>query len=512
MNRELREKIAPWSAWLGVILLVAALVDSSIKKGPTWLPVVLLSAGVVLILLYALLRPDEVRKVLTGRSARYGSNAVVLSVAVLGILFFLDVLGIKYHKRFDLTQNKQYTLSQETIQIIQNLKEPVEIIGFFSENDSRRDNIGGLLDEYVYHSHGKVKYRFVDPDTNPALARKYKISSYGILVFIRGKKTQQSYAMDEQDITSGILKVSREKPLVVYFTTGHQERGPEEFNQKGYSTITRLLGKDNYEVKTLNLATVTGTLPSNMAALVVASPLKPFAPKEEKKLRDYLDKGGKLMIMTDPQAPIPISDTLKNEWGITFDNDVVIDPSNSFFGDVASPAVSQYRFHSITKDLNGLMSFFPLARSITITRTNYPTITVDSLVDTSKRSWGETDLTNSHAHFDKGKDLPGPLVLAAAGTNKNTKARLVVFGDSDFVSNGVLGAVQGAFGNPDLFRNSVNWLTEEKSLIAIGPKPPAIHSIRPITGAEQKLLLYTLVIFLPVIVLLAGALVWVRRR
>ncbi len=511
-SEELREKLAPLSAGLGIILLVAALVDSSVKKGPTWLPIALLSSGVVLVLLYAVFRPDEVRKALTGRSARYGSNAVVLSVAVLGILFFLNVLGIKYHKRFDLTENKQYTLSQETIQILKNLKEPVEIIGFFSQDDSRRGNIKGLLDEYVYHSHGKVTYRFVDPDTNPALARKYKITTYGILVFVRGDKSQQSYAMDEQDITSGILKVSRDKPLVVYFTTGHQERGPEEYNQKGYSTIARLLEKDNYETKTLNLATVTDTLPSDMAALVVASPQKPFAPKEEERLRDYLNHGGKLMIMVDPKTPVPISDTLKNDWGITFGNDVVIDPSSSFFGDVASPAVNRYRFHSITKDLNGLMSFFPLARSITITRTNYPTVTVDSLVETSKRSWGETDLTASKVRFDKGKDPRGPLVLAAAGKNSETKARLVVFGDSDFASNGVLNAVQGAFGNPDLFRNAINWLAEEESLIAIGPKPPAIHSIRPITGAEQRLLLYSLVIFLPVVVLLAGAMVWLRRR
>ena len=511
MMRDISRKAAPWVAGLGVLLLLGAFVVYTLKEGPNWLPLALLGAGVVLILSYALFRPDEVRRALTGRQTKYGSNAVVLSIAFLGILFFINVLGIKYHKRFDLTKNKNYTLSQKTIQVIQNLKEPVEIIGFFSRDDSRQNQVRDLLDEYVYRSHGKIKYKFVDPDTNPGLARQYNITSYGVLLFKQGDRTQQTYGLDEEDITGALIKVTRKKPLVVYFTTGHKEHNPKAFDHEGYTNIARALGRDNYEVKTINLATVTGTLPSDISVLVIAGPHTPFQPKEEKLVKEYLEKGGKLLLEVDPQMPVPISDTLKSHWGITYDNDVVIDPARAFFGDAATPAVTDYRFNSITKDLGGLTSLFPLARSIEISESKSPTITLSSLVETSDKSWGETNLKNKQAHYDPGKDIKGPLKLAVSAVDVASKARIVAFGDSDFVSNQVLGTVQGS-ANPDLFLNSINWLTEEEGLIAIGPKPPETHFIRPITGVEQRILLYGLVILLPLVVLAAGVVVWLKRR
>ncbi len=511
MMRDTVRKAAPWVAGLGILLLLGSFVVYTLKKGPNWLPLALLGAGVVLVLSYALFRPDEVRRALLGRQTRYGSNAVILSIAFLGILFFINVLGVRYHKRFDLTKNKNYTLSQKTIQVIENLKQPVEIIGFFSQNDSRQTDVKDLLDEYVYRSHGKIKYKFVDPDTNPGLARQYHITSYGVLLFKQGDRTQQTYGLDEEDITGALVKVTRKKPLVVYFTTGHKEHDPKAFDHEGYTNIARKLGRDNYEVKTINLATVTDTLPSDISVLVIAGPRTPFEPKEEKLVKEYLDKGGKLLLEVDPQMPVPISDTLKSHWGITFDDDIVIDPADAFFGDAATPAVTEYRFSSITKDLGGLTSFFPLARSIEISESKSPTITLASLVETSDKSWGETDLKSNKAHFDPGKDIKGPLKLAASAVDVASKARVVVFGDSDFVSNQVLGTVQGS-ANPDLFVNAVNWLTEEEGLIAIGPKPPETHFIRPITGVEQRILLYGLVILLPLVVLGAGVLVWLRRR
>ena len=222
MMRDTVRKAAPWVAGLGILLLLGSFVVYTLKKGPNWLPLALLGAGVVLVLSYALFRPDEVRRALLGRQTRYGSNAVILSIAFLGILFFINVLGVRYHKRFDLTKNKNYTLSQKTIQVIENLKQPVEIIGFFSQNDSRQTDVKDLLDEYVYRSHGKIKYKFVDPDTNPGLARQYHITSYGVLLFKQGDRTQQTYGLDEEDITGALVKVTRKKPLVVYFTTGHK--------------------------------------------------------------------------------------------------------------------------------------------------------------------------------------------------------------------------------------------------------------------------------------------------
>jgi ABC-type uncharacterized transport system involved in gliding motility auxiliary subunit len=513
MLRNWREQLKPSAAgigWIGIIALLLSVLAWRLGSQPKWLPQLLLALGVVSVGLFIYLSPEALRAVFRRRQTRYGGNALVMSLALLGILFFVNVWSNNNHKRWDLTQNKRYSLSPQTIAVLKGLTEPIKITGFYvPEQGGQRERVEDLLQEYRYHT-DLLQVQFVDPDQNPGLARQLGISSSGVLVFQRGDKKQESFAIDEQDITSNILKVSRDVQKTVYFTTGHGERDPEDYNSENYSQIKAVLERDNYLVKTVNLATVTDTLPSDVAAIVVAGPRGPFAPQEAERLGKYLDDGGKVMVLADPTVDTGL-DGLLARWGVTLRNDAVIDPTSSFFGDVATPLVSRYRFHTITKDLGGLSTFFPLARSISATLSLTDT-TVTALVETSANAWGETDLQNPQASLDPAKDTKGPLTLAVAvEKTAEKKGRLVVFGDSDFASNNAL-SVRGTVGNPDLFRNAINWLAEEESLIAIGPKAPEQRTIRPLTPGEERFLFYSTVIILPLAVLLAGGLVWWHRR
>jgi ABC-type uncharacterized transport system involved in gliding motility auxiliary subunit len=131
-------------------------------------------------------------------------------------------------------------------------------------------------------------------------------------------------------------------------------------------------------------------------------------------------------------------------------------------------------------------------------------------MQSSSRSWGETNLQQRPAQPDP-DDPQGALTMATVATGP-TGSRVAVFGDSDLVSNNILTQVRGSFGNPDLFRNTVNWLTESEELIAIGPKPPDDRQIRPLTGGQQNLLLITLAGLLPLGILGIGATVWWGRK
>ncbi len=510
-------RAAPYLAGAGVVALLLAFAARVLGSEPDWLPEALLGLGIVLIISYALLRPREVVAALTGRQARYGGNALLLSVAFLGILVTVNFLSSRYHKRFDLTASKQYTLSQQTIQVLRSLKEPVKVTGFFTAGDPRQTDVEDLLKEYAYHS-DKFTYEFVDPEQHPGEARRLGVTSYGVLVFQRGDKRQETFGLDEEDLTSALLRVSRDEQKVVYFTTGHKERDPKSFQPTDYGNIGRLLQKDNYKVELLNLATVTDTIPSDAAAIVVASPRIPFAPEEVDRLAKWLDNGGRLMILADPptategEDPMDgFADILK-EHGLRLRKDVALDPANSFFGDIASPLVTRFRFSSITKDLAGLTTFFPLARTIEQLDPKPEDVTITPLIETSRDSWGETDLANQRARYDEGEDVRGPLVLGVMVENQEKGSRLVIFGDADFVSNNVLNSVRGAFGNADLFRNSVNWLTEEEALIAIAPKPPDVRTMRPLTPAQQNLVFYGTAVFLPLAILALGGAVWWGRR
>lgn len=509
-------QVAPHLAGIGLIFLLLALAARILGSDPKWLPEMLLGAGAVLIISYGLLRPREVAAALTGRRAIYGGNALLMSVAFLGILVTLNFLAARYHKRFDLTENKRYTLSQETIQILSSLQEPVKVTGFFTPDDLRRSEVEDLLKEYAYRS-DKFTYEFVDPEQHPGEARRLGVTSYGVLVFQRGGKRQETFGIDEEDLTSALLKVSRDEQRVIYFTTGHKERDPQSFQPLDYGNIRQVLGQDNYDVKSLNLATITTTIPSDAAAIVVASPQIPFAPEEVDRLDQWLSNGGRLLLLADPPAPgaedpmVAFSGMLA-KWGVRLRNDVALDPVSSFFGDAASPLITRFPFSSITKDLGGLTTFFPVARTMELSDPPPEGITITRLLETTQDSWGETDLTNQQARYDPNADVRGPLVLAATIESQEKKSRLVVFGDADFVSNNILSSVRGAFGNADLFRNSINWLAEEEMLIAIGPKPPEVRTLQPLTPAQRNLIFYGSTIFLPLIVLALGGIVWWQRR
>ncbi len=478
-----------------------------------------LAIGLALIGLSALTNPNTVREAVTGRQARYGSNALIMSLAFIGILGLLNFLGARHHKRFDMTAEKQFSLSQQTVQVLDNLSAPVHVTAFFPQTDSRQQDAEDLLKEYAART-DKITYEMVDPDLQPALARQFGITSYGTLVFQRGEKTQNTFGLQEQDFTSAIVKVSRDTSLVVYFVTGHQERDPSSGDNAGYSQVRDLLQRDNYEIRSLNLA-VTDTVPADAAVVVLAAPQIPLAADEAQRLVTYIDQGGKLMVMSDPQLPDPMGGALA-KFGVTFRDDAIVDPPSSFFGDVGSPLVSRYPFHQITKDMGGLTSFFPLARSLEVAPEKPDLVSVSPLIQTSQDSWGETSLESQQVQFDADKDTVGPLSVAVVvekqannptgdATTETLQARLVVFGDSDFVANSVLQSVRGAFGNADLFLNAINWLAEEETLISIRPKPQAQHSLI-LTRPQSNFIFVVATVLIPALVLMIGGVIWWRRR
>jgi len=260
-------------------------------------------------------------------------------------------------------------------------------------------------------------------------------------------------------------------------------------------------------------------VPDDAAVVIVAAPSIAPTAEEYAALNAYLDRGGSLMLLGDPESEVTFAELL-DRWGLTLRRDIVVDPASSFFGDVATPLVSRFPYHTITKDLGGLTTFFPLAGSIGRADEMPEGVLVNSLVQTSAQSWGETERESQRAQLDEGVDTRGPLDLAVAATldlpakedsEETPRARLVLMGDADLVANDVLQAVRGSFGNADLFLNAVSWLAEEESLISIRATQPTQRMVY-LTGPQVRLIMYTSILFLPALVVAAGVWVWWRRR
>jgi hypothetical protein len=259
------------------------------------------------------------------------------------------------------------------------------------------------------------------------------------------------------------LAVSHKR--VVYFLTGHGEYSPGEFGERSYSQARLALENKNYIVMMLNLL-ISQTIPQDAAAIVIAGPTKPISEGEVALLWDFLDGGGALVVLAEPLPisdfggdPDPLADYIEEAWGIVLGKDMVVDLTSN---QVYIAVINQYSDHQITQRLQGLVTIFPTARSVTVNRT-VEDVDLYELAFTAPQSWAETDLEalmgtaeaseSPQIAPDEGVDIIGPVPLSAAAENYISGSRLVVFGDSDFASD----AFFNQYGNEDLLVNAIDW-------------------------------------------------------
>lgn len=476
-----------------------------------------LAIGILLLAVYVLLEPMQVREAVTGRTARYGGNALVMSLALVGILVMVNFLSNRHYKRFDLTQTKQFSLSNQTVQILKALPRPVKITAFLSSQDTQGQNLPNLLKEYAARTN-KISYEVIDPDLKPAVARQYQITSYNTVVYESGDKTHSDFGTEERDITGAILKVTSDAAKTAYFLTGHGERQIGDYAENGLNQLKTALEGDNYVVKPLNLA-ISGTVPADCSVLVIARPTQKLLEAEHNAVLSWLLEAGRAMILQDPTLEVGLNDLLA-AFMVQYASDIVVDPASSLMGDVGVPVVQQYPYNTITKDLPATL--FVQARSIDIQQdaaANLPGFAASPLVQSTEKGWGETDLKQTRVSYSEGVDLKGPRNIAVtveltaplspekAKLKTSDKTRLAIFGDSDFISNSYINSL----GNKDLALNTLNWLMEDEMLISIRPKEQQRNEL-VLTAGQSRTVMYSSAIFLPLLVLAAGALVWWRRR
>jgi ABC-type uncharacterized transport system involved in gliding motility auxiliary subunit len=492
----------------GIRYLFDPVLDASIWIG--------LGLGVVALAGSVLVDPDRVRAALQGRQGRYGSNALVLSLAFTGIVVVLNVLAFNNPQRIDLTEDKVFSLAPETILLLSELSDPVEIKGFYSpDRASSRDRMRPILDEYHAESGELVTYEFIDPRANPLAADVYGITRDASMAVTIGAESHVIDFPSESEITSAIVRLSNPENRVVYFLTGHGERDLEAADDVGLSQLKTALEAKNYGVEQLNLP-VEGAIPRDAVVLVAAAPQGPHSSDEIALISDFVGDGGSLVALLEPSPVTQLeadADLLNNyfaeSWGLWARDDFVIDL------EAMHPLVGlsfSYANHAITERVQGFLTQYPSARSIQVADEPNALLTITQLVMTSERSWGETDfaavMDSSSIEIDEELEAAGPLALAVAAQNNSSGARIVVVGDADFAAN-------GAFfvgGNGDFIVNSLDWAAKQDNLIDITPGRRTQRQVIPATRSTVLLLIVGTAVVIPVGILAAGGSVWWSRR
>jgi ABC-type uncharacterized transport system involved in gliding motility auxiliary subunit len=506
---------------IGLGLIVLAVVALRILPSAKILAIALAVLGIAAIGLYIVLNLGQLKTGLARRSFLYSSNALLVIVLVLGIIVLLNMFFSRHHHRFDFTEAKLHSLSDQSIKVAQGLKSDLTVKGFFREGNPGRNRMEDLLRIYAYQS-PKIKYEFIDPDKNPGLVKRYEVTQDGTTILESGARDTRITAVTEEDVTNAIIKVTRETKKTVYFLAGHGEHDSEDSQESGMSFAKDDLVKQGYEVKKQSLALGQG-FPADCALLVIPGPEKDFVLNEYDTVKKYVESGGRVLFMIDPQTA-PGTAAYLAQFGFKLEDDLIIEAdtlSRMMGADYFMPIAREYESHEITRNFR-FATFFPYARSVGLIDPKPDgVLTSQGLAKTSANSWAEHDLVTKKVTYDKLKDKIGPIILAAVATIKakadpaaaaappstQKDGRVAVIGDSDFASNRYF----NMGGNGNFFLNVANWLTEEADLISIQPKTQNPRSLQ-LTQAQGRTIFWVSVILLPLAVLAFGISVWMRRR
>ncbi len=512
MSMDVCRRLAPWAFILAGLALLATAGWGIVNRQFDLYLRIGLAVIVGFAALGVLLDPNRIRHALAGRQARYGSNAVLVSLAFAGILVVACFLAFTNTQQLDLTEDREYTLTTETKLALAELQTPVMLLGFYTpELSQSRDTVRPLLDQYKRSGGENVRYEFIDPRADPVSADRYGVTRDATIVVVMGDHSEVTASPTEQEITGAIVRLANPEERKVYFLTGHGEHELDSTEADGYSELRDALQAKNYQVAGLNLLSAAG-VPADARAVVIAGPTIGLPEGELRSLTDYVARGGSLVVLLEP--PLAAEPTradalvpyLASAWGVEAREDLVVDLRSNL---PLTAVADQYAPHPITERLSNLVSYFPSARSLGMVDSAPASLT--ELVLTGADSWGKTNHESIRAgslDFVAEEDTLGPLTVGMVGEDGATQARLVVFGDSDFPSN----ADFYSYANGDLMVNSIDWAARQEALISLTPKQSTPRFVTPPTTQAVGLIFLLTVLVIPGAVIAAGVSVWLRRR
>ena len=506
---EINWKTIPFGV-IGLSLALAGVIGYHLSPEHTAIVTAVEGLALIALILFFVARAETVKAVSSRRSTKMGANSVVMVLLFLGIVSIVNFLAARHSIRWDLSENQNFSLAPQTQRVIRSLPREVKITVFTREKDPGYQTYKERLDSYRQAS-SKIAVEFVDPERQPKLAQSYGITRTDTAIFESGAQTIRVTNPSEAELTGALIRVSKDDKKRILFLEGHGEPSTDNRDRTGFSIAKEILDKQGYEVGTLSLLTQT-SVPDNTSILAIAGPRKPMTPEELDRIRAYVEQGGHLLVMVDPDSQAELNPLLKH-WGAALGPGVLVDFQDRLAqGEPTVLLVRTFTEHEITQDLTAAV-LFPLARHVTFDEQAGKDRDFVQLARTSPNSRAVIKATGRVIALDEKTDIKGPLPMAAALAPKTPPAEgkprpaIVVIGNSTFASN----AFVNFPGNSDFFLHTAAWLAQDRDMIAIPPRDQAVRPFVP-NPVQERTLLYVQVFFLPAVVLVAGVNVWRKRR
>jgi len=514
------------------------------QGGITVFVIVPLVAGILGIVLWAWMTPQDFRNFVTGRQVRHGTVAFFSTLLVIGIVSLIYILIAREVQTFDITLDTRFTLDETTLDVLEAVKRSprdLQITAFYTS----RDIVQRELDDqyfrlYETQTDSKIKRVYIDPLEQPGIAERYRGAlAQGQNVFLSYLNEDGTVDFEstiivnnqnsqERSLTQAISQLLAAGEFIVYFERSLGTLDPLSGEQQGMSTINNLTRGNGLVTEPLSLEELAATdsdIPQNASALILSRPTRQVTEAEIGVVDRYLQTGGSLLILTDifftdnmfMAEDTPFHNYIKVNYGI-FPLDLVIaDPASS--GNTALDIASAQVFleNSIGTNINiennpDSRTLFRLARPIEVVQ--HASAFNGRIIMTTPFSWGEANLDavaeRNDFEFAEGEDIQGPLTTVAWAFDEETGAKIVMIGDGDFITNG---QVQSPGGNALIFLDSLGWLTGFTEEVTFGFQPILTTPLIFISGQMLDIIAFITIVFMPGVMLVAaGAIAWRRMR
>ena len=453
---------------------------------------------------------------LKARQTKYVGYVTLYIIVALAVVTVANILADRYDKSYDTTSNKQYSLSEQTVKVVKGLKQDATITYF--AQDSQFSSAKDKLDMYANLS-PKLHVVYVDPDKKPLVATKAGFKNLNTAIVQVGANKNEAKSLGEEDLTGALIRDLKNTTRTVCFVTGSGEHQIDDSAAKGYSQFKDLIGKDDYQGKSIDLLQ-KAEVSTDCTVVVVGGPRGDYQQPEVDALKKYVEDGGRALFLLDPPLKVGREEVGDNDalssllasWGVTPNKDLILDfnPIGQAIGlGPQVPLVTAYDSHPIVDPMKGTATGFPMSRSLD--SKNGDKTTVAKLFDSSDSSLSTSKLDSDRIDPSDPKNKKGPLTIGVAGTYKtgkdNAQGRFVVVGSSQWAANSFL----RFNGNRDLALNTMNWLSSDEDLISIRPKEPEDRKLT-MNKAQVRWVGITSLALIPLFVIGTGISVWWRRR
>ena len=504
-------------------------------------------------------RPKKINRV------GIGLNVLLQVILILFLAAIVNYLGFEHYRRWDLSRDQKYALSDKSKRFLESIKGKVRMTVFFGGNEAIGQDVQNLLTQYQYASKGKIDVENIDPARNLSRAKevfdKYKVVSDESLIVVdyegRNKTVKASEMAEidpgnamfgeqpkvvafkgEQAITSAMIDLVEGKKNVIGYVLGHKEppiadeatrlspmMTPEGGARSPISVLKTFIENENIQLQELNLFDVPA-IPEDVKTIMIVGPQYDFSDREMQLLRGFWEKQGRILMLLDPTAKTPKLHAFLAELGVKVNDDRLMANIKTGIQEVARVRDVIARFTGdspITKRLADVRApFFGGTSSIEVPQpdpSRPSPIKTQVLAQAEKGYWGEMDYNSedeSVLQFTQGRDHDTPLNIAVSvekggsGDDRveTASSRLVVVSNSTFVQDNALTQDQQGL---DFVSGSVNWLLSREQLIGIAPKVPTTLTFT-LDESSMRNLRWLILFIMPLIPAVIGGVVWTRRR